>query len=460
MLLKIIFLQFFWLFIVFFGIGISPSILIFLSIALLVLNYIYYGPQISWGRYVFLLLVFGILGYLHDKFLIGFHIITNKNYTLGYVSLWIIFLAYYGDIFNKLVKLSHVQLALIGGVGGVISYWSAYNLGAITILNNLQWIYFFATFFMWAIFFPFSIWLFYTDKYWDYFLDKTIYFSFDKSGFLRHQKYFNENISQYNLNNKTALVTGGTSGIGLEVAVELKRMGAKIDITGRDVNKNTRSDLNFYDLDLADWDRVELFTQSSTSYDFIVLNAGGMPDQILHNSYGVEHQCASQLLGHYFLIANLKKHLKINKNTKIVWVSSGGMYFKSLDLLSLQTNSRYDKVSTYANIKRAQVTLVEELAQRPTWEKVQMFSMHPGWVATKGLQNALPAFYQKMQSKLRNTKEGADTILWLLLTQEKLISGGFYFDRKKVKTYFFKRHNPNLLKRKLLMEYVLGKFNR
>jgi dehydrogenase/reductase SDR family protein 12 len=80
--------------------------------------------------------------------------------------------------------------------------------------------------------------------------------------------------------------------------------------------------------------------------------------------------------------------------------------------------------------------------------------MHPGWVATAGLKNALPGFYNLMKKRLRSTHEGADTILWLLLTNEKLELGGLYFDRKKARTYIFKRNYPNNSKRKLLMDYL------
>ena len=58
------------------------------------------------------------------------------------------------------------------------------------------------------------------------------------------------------------------------------------------------------------------------------------------------------------------------------------MYLKKLDLDSLFHNQKYEKVSTYSNVKRAQVTLVEELSKQERWENVKVFSMHPGWVAT------------------------------------------------------------------------------
>ncbi len=65
------------------------------------------------------------------------------------------------------------------------------------------------------------------------------------------------------------------------------------------------------------------------------------------------------------------------------------MYLKKLDLDSLFEKPDYDKMETYANVKRAQVTLVEELSLQEEWKDFQILSMHPGWVRTAGLSGAL-----------------------------------------------------------------------
>ena len=112
------------------------------------------------------------------------------------------------------------------------------------------------------------------------------------------------------------------------------------------------------------------------------------------------------------------------------------------------------KVSTYSNVKRAQVTLVEELSRQERWKNVQVFSMHPGWVGTYGLKEALPMFFSLMKNRLRDMKEGADTIIWLLLTEESLTSGSFYFDRKIVSPYLSKNYNPTREQRITLMKKI------
>ena len=296
-------------------------------------------------------------------------------------------------------------------------------------------------------------------------LDKTVVFSFDKTGFQRHKKNFSEDLSNKDLSGKRTLVTGGTSGIGGAVAKKLSKHGSIVDVTGRNHQKGElfeEDNVNsvFYNLDMSDWDGIDAFCRQSLSYDFVVLNAGGMPDSLIENKFNVEHQCASQLIGHYYLIHCLNQNGCLIENARIIWVSSGGMYLKKLDLKSLFQNKRYEKVSTYANVKRAQVTLSQELSKQELWEKTKMFSMHPGWVKTEGLSNSLPGFSKIMRKRLRRIDEGMDTILWLLLTKEPLISGGFYFDRKIVSTYLSKNYNPSLEERTELLNIIDNYINK
>jgi dehydrogenase/reductase SDR family protein 12 len=290
-------------------------------------------------------------------------------------------------------------------------------------------------------------------------LDKSVVFSFDKTGYLRHKAKFKEDLSQKTLANKISLVTGGTSGIGGEVSKELSSLGSKVFVTGRNKQKGnyfekTNLNVSFHALDMANWTDLDDFCKNSDCYDYIVLNAGGMPEKLVLNDFDLEHQCASQLLGHYFLIYLLSEYGKINKNARIIWVSSGGMYLKKLDVDSLFLNQEYDKVATYANVKRAQITLVEEICKQDRWKNFQIITMHPGWVATTGLKDSLPGLFSMMKNRLRDLEEGADTIIWLLLTKVNLKSGGFYFDRKITSPYLSNSFNPSREQRKILLEKI------
>lgn len=439
-LIKIVALQAFWFFVVLYGHTIMPLWQLALAAGLLVLDYLVFKPKVSLGRYLFLITIFLLAGVINDYGLIGIGMIEGESYQLGNLSLWIVFLAYYEEIFVKFKNLSLPLVALIAGVAGAMTYWSAAKLGGIVIIQEKHIEFLLSQFVFWGVFFPLSLRLYFNNKYWSRFLDKTIVFSFDQTGFVRHQKEFDEDLTKIDLKGKSVLVTGATGGIGSDAAASFSRLGARVFITGRNLQKGQSFEAQnphstFVSLDMADWKKISDFAKGSEVFDLVVFNAGGMPESLLVNEQGVEFQCASQLCGHYYLLQALRENGKLRKGARVVWVSSGGMYLKKLDLNNLFQNSHYDKVDAYANVKRAQVTLVEELAKKDEWKDYYLYSMHPGWVGTEGLKEALPKFYQLMKNRLRTSGEGADTILWCLLSSKPAPSGGFYFDRKKASPY-------------------------
>ncbi len=285
-------------------------------------------------------------------------------------------------------------------------------------------------------------------------LDRTVVMSFGSSGFRRHSKLFADDFNR-DLKGKRVLVTGGTGGIGLSVAQTLSDLGAQITITGRNAEKGEqqRTDsVEFVQLDMADWKALKKFCDESSGYDHLVFNAGGMPEKLGHNDFGKELQVASQLYGHYIVMNCLQDQNKLAEGARIVWVSSGGMYLKPLDLKNLDSPSEYDKVTVYANVKRAQVTLVEELANDPKWDDCAITAMHPGWVATDGVKGSIPRFYKLTRSILRKPEEGADTINWLVASKKAPESGKFYFDRSAVSPYISSKSIPSENKRSILLD--------
>lgn len=276
-------------------------------------------------------------------------------------------------------------------------------------------------------------------------LDKSIYYSFDRTGYERHCRYneaFREDIYQKTCKGRYALVTGGTSGIGKYCAEFLASRQSKVFFTGRNERRGqefaeSNENLKFKQLDMGDWDQIISLVEELPKIDFLVLNAGGMPENFECNKYGVESQFASQLMGHYLLVEELIEKNLLTSTARIVWVTSGGMYLRRLTLHNIAQDNEYNKVGTYANTKRAQVILVEEMAKQDRYKGIEMNCMHPGWVDTPGVQSSIPEFREKTKSRLRDEKTGADTILWMLLTKNKLGSGNLYFDREIQKKYIF-----------------------
>jgi dehydrogenase/reductase SDR family protein 12 len=94
------------------------------------------------------------------------------------------------------------------------------------------------------------------------------------------------------------------------------------------------------------------------------------------------------------------------------------------------------------------------LAVTQAWSEHDVMGMHPGWVATSGLLDALPGFSKFIGKRLRTAAAGADTIIWQCLTKGQLKSGGFYFDRRLVSPYLTKSYDPSAEERKQLLDLL------
>ena len=464
-IIKSLVLQMFWFAIVIYGAELHVATALVLGLSFLLIDYKLSSPSMNFLRYSSIAVFFVSFGLMNDLLLIEFNLIDAGSYSFNYLLLWVVFIGYFEEVLKRLIKFPLWCTSLIGGFGGSLAYISASKLGALDILPSKDLELTLFVFISWSIFLPLALWIYFMKSFKNYLLDKLVITSFDLTGFKRHQREFDEypDLSEVGLlpelANMKALVTGGTSGIGKSVLTTLSSFGVSVEFVGRNESsgeeiQNNFAKSKFHKLDMSSWGDIKNFSKETAHYDYIVLNAGGMPEQKVLNDKGVEQQCASQLLGHYILLNILRENKQISHSTKIVWVSSGGMYLKKLDLDNLINPSEYDKVDTYANVKRAQVTLVEELAKSEKWKDYQNFSMHPGWVGTNGLKQALPKFYNLLEKRLRGVSEGSDTIVWLLITKNKLANGGFYFDRSKVKPYFLSGYNPQRGERDKLIQTI------
>ena len=173
------------------------------------------------------------------------------------------------------------------------------------------------------------------------------------------------------------------------------------------------------------------FAERHGDLHVLVNNAGVMPQERSHTEEGFELTFATNVLGPYLLTDLLLPLLRAGAPSRVINVSSGGMYTEGLDAGDLQLERReYDPPAFYAHTKRCEVLLTELWDERLAGSGVSFHSMHPGWADTPGVETSLPTFRRVLRPVLRNAAEGADTVVWLAGAAEPAHrTGSFWHDR-------------------------------
>ncbi|KAG0462941.1 hypothetical protein HPP92_021417 [Vanilla planifolia] len=173
------------------------------------------------------------------------------------------------------------------------------------------------------------------------------------------------------------------------------------------------------------------FCSEKKQLHVLVNNAGLLEHNRTTTPEGLELNFAVNVAATYVMTELMLPLLeKAAPDSRVITVSSGGMYTVPLTRDLQYSERNFDGVKQYARNKRLQVALTEKWAQIYHDKGVGFYSMHPGWAETPGVAKSLPSFHEKFSGKLRSSEEGADTIVWLALQpKEKLVSGAFYFDR-------------------------------
>lgn len=204
---------------------------------------------------------------------------------------------------------------------------------------------------------------------------------------------------------RLALITGASSGLGLESARALVARGATVILGCRSRARAERARqellgavadggaVDLLDLDLADLASVLAAAQQLAErygrLDLLINNAGvmGLPRALTRD--GFELQFGINHLGHFALTQALMPLLRGRPDARVVTVTSGAQYFGRIDYDDLQGERRYDRWKAYGQSKLANVMFARELQRRLDAEDagVRSLAAHPG-VARTNLQPA------------------------------------------------------------------------
>jgi NAD(P)-dependent dehydrogenase (short-subunit alcohol dehydrogenase family) len=257
------------------------------------------------------------------------------------------------------------------------------------------------------------------------------------------------------LQGRVCLVTGASSGIGRQTALELARLGATVVLACRDrvrgeaarrqviaAASHPRVELELVDLSsLASIrDFVRRFRESHETLHVLVNNAGTWSSRRRTSVDGIELTWATNVLGYSLTTELLLETLKRGAPARIVNVASE--LARDLDLDDIGFERRpYSGITAYAQSKQADRMLTWELARRLEGSGVTANALHPGGVNTGlfwkggGVPGLLGAAYGALFG--RGVRQGADTVVWLSASPEvEGRSGRFFVDRRERRCRF------------------------
>lgn len=279
-------------------------------------------------------------------------------------------------------------------------------------------------------------------------LEVTVVPSFSRLGYSARRRLDNwDEPAADALRGRVAVVTGASGGLGLAAATGLARAGARVWLIGRDRGRTDAAarrilgaaggaDVSVATADLARLadvrDVARTLTERTDRVDVLIHNAGTLPPEYRQTVDGIELTAQTHLVAPFLLTSLLFPLLRSTAGSRVLTVSSGGMYTRRLDVDALSPDPpAFDGVAAYARTKRAQVVLSQEWARRTEGSGVTFHAAHPGWADTPGLRSSLPRFHRLMGPLLRSPEQGADTIVWLASSAQALEDNGrFWHDRR------------------------------
>ena len=237
---------------------------------------------------------------------------------------------------------------------------------------------------------------------------------------------------------KTAIVTGASSGLGLETTKALVSSGYRVLMVSRGEQKlveaanqirqsHPDAQISEHVVDVSNLDQVRNFAKSiQGSVDLLMNNAGLMGPDFKLSIDGIESQMATNHVGHFLLTKELWDRLE-KVSGRVVSLSSVVHRRSTLQNLTAESlaganESEYDRWARYADTKLACLLFAKELDLRAKQlgSSVMSVAAHPGWAIT-GLQKNFPNRFDRF------AQDAATGARSQILAATTSLAGGEFF---------------------------------
>ena len=255
-----------------------------------------------------------------------------------------------------------------------------------------------------------------------------------------------------------AIVTGGSSGIGIPSVEVLALSGMKVVLCARNVTaaeqvvqaempSSLRSNIRVQELDLSNMNSIvkaveEIIEndcnreEGCCEVDVLLNNAGVMaPPNRMSTAQGLEVQFGTNHVGHHMLTRLLLP--KIRSDGRVVTVASTAHAFGQLDFDNLnyyedESNSRkYSAWGAYGQSKLANILFAKGLDEKlkESGSKIKSVCLHPGVIGTNLWRYSSPEWTRPLLNAIvadKNVQQGAATNAFCCLAEDGVFKGGEY----------------------------------
>ncbi|KAH7096034.1 hypothetical protein FB567DRAFT_514049 [Paraphoma chrysanthemicola] len=253
------------------------------------------------------------------------------------------------------------------------------------------------------------------------------------------------------LGGKTILITGTSSGIGIETARALKATGARLFLTARNLSKGRdalgdilepgKIDLLLLDLNSLASVRefaAEFLKASNNKLNILINNAGVMATPEGTTADGFETQFGTNHLAHFLLFQLIKPALLASSSpdfhSRVVSLTSLGHRFFPPKMDNLMLKGEYYPHQAYSHSKTANIWFANEVERRYGAQDLHALSVHPGGIWT-GLQVHVPAEQMEgwkvdpaVDKIMKSPEQGAATTVWAAIGKVWEGKGGRYLE--------------------------------
>jgi len=251
------------------------------------------------------------------------------------------------------------------------------------------------------------------------------------------------------LTNKTALITGATTGLGYATAEALARLGATVVLVSRDPHRGEEARralaestgsprLEVLQADLASLDSIRRlsarFLDRHPHLDMLINNAGTLEPRRRLSTDGIEMMLAVNLVAPFVLSTLLLDRLRQSAPARIVNVSSQTQARASLDLDDLQFERRqYSMWPAYGQSKLGLTLFTNELARRVDGSGLTANSLHPGVMASNlGRRGGVVGMVWAVASRFTSSPRAAARYVTYLASSPRVAeTNGAYFDQAR-----------------------------